>query len=177
VFTADHGEAFGQHGIFSHGGKYYEEESHVPGFVFAPPDAWRDPAVAARLTEIRENRGAFLSNIDLFPTLLDLAQIDPAPVRAQLEGYSAARPLPEDRRYLFSNCSDFRRCPIPFFGFYSRGVKYMFHADSKRWEAFDIMADPRDLHDVAATHMAEIGAAMPWLRQHSTAVRLLDGIW
>src|ERR1019366_1914775 len=128
--------------------KYYEEESHVPGFVFAPPAAWTDPGIAARLTELQANRGGVVSQIDPFPTLLDLAQIDQAPVRAQLEGNSVARPLPEDRRYLFSNCSDFRRCPIPFFGFYARGLKYMFHADSRHWEAFDVLADPRDLHDV-----------------------------
>ena len=62
VITADHGEAFGEHGLRFHGQTLFEEETRVPLLVAAPglaPHAVTAPA----------------SVIDLAPTLLELVGV------------------------------------------------------------------------------------------------------
>jgi arylsulfatase A-like enzyme len=64
VFTADHGEMFGEHGRFGHGRDYYEEIMRVPLIVAGPglPGGTRvDVAV---------------SLVDLMPTIADLLGIE-----------------------------------------------------------------------------------------------------
>ena len=60
IVTADHGEAFCEHGLFSHGNVPYEELIHVPLIVKFPGNE-----LAGR--EI----GALVELIDLCPTILD----------------------------------------------------------------------------------------------------------
>lgn len=60
AFTADHGEAFGEHGCWGHGLNLYREALHVPLLL-------RGPGVPAKV----ERGPAQL--LDLIPTLLDLA--------------------------------------------------------------------------------------------------------
>ena len=66
AFTADHGEAFGEHGCWGHGLNLYREAIHVPLLL-------RGPGVPSRA----ERRPVQL--LDLAPTLLDLAGCAPAP--------------------------------------------------------------------------------------------------
>lgn len=58
IFTADHGEAFGEHGLMRHGFEIWEELVHVAMIVHVP-------GVPAK--RVRERR----SLIDIAPTLLD----------------------------------------------------------------------------------------------------------
>jgi arylsulfatase A-like enzyme len=60
VLTADHGEAFGEHGMVRHGRELWEELVHVPLLVYIP-------GVAPHHVTLRR------SAIDLVPTLLDLS--------------------------------------------------------------------------------------------------------
>lgn len=64
ILTADHGEAFGEHGMYRHGFELWEELVRVPFIVYVP-------GVAPRRERVR--RGA----IDLVPTILDLMHVDP----------------------------------------------------------------------------------------------------
>jgi arylsulfatase A-like enzyme len=41
VVTSDHGEAFGEHGVETHGQSLFEEELHVPLIIYLPNDAGR----------------------------------------------------------------------------------------------------------------------------------------
>jgi arylsulfatase A-like enzyme len=59
VLASDHGEAFGDHGISTHGNGLYESLLRVPLFI-------RVPGVAARKSDVR------VTLVDLAPTLLDL---------------------------------------------------------------------------------------------------------
>jgi choline-sulfatase len=59
VVTSDHGEAFGEHGMYRHGSEVWEELVRVPLIVYVP-------GVPARRQNVRR------SGIDLVPTLLDL---------------------------------------------------------------------------------------------------------
>jgi len=67
VVTADHGEQFGEHGLFTHGNSLFLELLHVPLVVHAPG---RVPAggVVQRVVSLR----------DIPATLLDLAGLGPA---------------------------------------------------------------------------------------------------
>ena len=60
VITSDHGEAFGEHGLVSHGVSVYQEQVHVPLVVKLPGQ--REPQVAE----------SWVSSVDLVPTVLDL---------------------------------------------------------------------------------------------------------
>jgi choline-sulfatase len=64
VLTADHGEAFGEHGKFTHEETMFEEELRVPLVLCAPP--------SAGLGEARVS-SALVSTLDIMPTIVELA--------------------------------------------------------------------------------------------------------
>ncbi len=68
LFTADHGDEFFEHGQFGHGFNLYNETLKTPALIFYP--ATLSPA------RIKEN----VSIMDFFPTLCDLAGIEPPSV-------------------------------------------------------------------------------------------------
>jgi arylsulfatase A-like enzyme len=72
VFTSDHGEAFGEHGTFTHGLDLYHEVLAVPLVVRLPGGAGGGRRVDATV-----------QHIDLLPTLLSLAGVEGA---AELPG-------------------------------------------------------------------------------------------
>ena len=80
VLTSDHGESLGEHEFyFAHGGYAYEATTHVP-LVLRHPE--RIPA--GRRIEVP------VALIDLMPTLLELLEISPQGLNAQLQGTSLA---------------------------------------------------------------------------------------
>jgi arylsulfatase A-like enzyme len=62
IFTGDHGEAFGEHGFYFHGREIWDEVVRVPLLIRIPG---AKPRTVSRRT----------SNVDLAPTVLDLAGI------------------------------------------------------------------------------------------------------
>ena len=69
VVTSDHGEAFGEHGTFTHGQTLYQEELHVPFLLYLP---------TADGKGVRHGRvEAPMDLTDLTPTLLDALGIAP----------------------------------------------------------------------------------------------------
>ena len=73
VFTSDHGEMLGDHGLLGKQG-FYDQSYHVPLIIKAPDQPHRG-AVVEKFTE----------SVDLMPTLLDLANARPP---AHLDGHS-----------------------------------------------------------------------------------------
>ena len=67
VITSDHGEEFGEHGIFEHGHDLFPQSLHVPLLIMGPPDVPRG---------IRVEKSVSL--LDLAATLVDLAGLSPA---------------------------------------------------------------------------------------------------
>lgn len=65
AFTSDHGEAFGEHGLYFHGDQLFEEQIHVPLIIGAPGKV---SAASVAYT---------VSQFSLYPTLLKLAGIAP----------------------------------------------------------------------------------------------------
>ncbi|MBW2276367.1 MAG: sulfatase [Deltaproteobacteria bacterium] len=92
VITADHGEMFGPHGCYTHTYHFWEPVLRVPFVIWSPGMSGRG---------IYEDRP--FSHIDVAPTLLDLAGVEPS--GPELVGVSIVESLTEPRvgrdRYLF----------------------------------------------------------------------------
>ncbi len=79
IITADHGEAFGEHGIVGHGTQVFDEEIAIPLIVHHPA-ALRAGARSDLLVE----------TVDLMPTVLDLVGL---PIPEAVQGQSLVRVL------------------------------------------------------------------------------------
>ena len=74
IFTSDHGDLLGAHGgMHQKWHNAYEETIRVP-LIFSNPGLFPQPRVSSQLT----------SHVDLLPTVLGLAGLDPATLRQQL---------------------------------------------------------------------------------------------
>jgi arylsulfatase len=74
VFTSDHGEMAGSHGLRQKGNLVYDENFHVP-LVICHPDVGGGA-----------HTDALGSAVDLAPTILELAGIDPVDLRSEFGG-------------------------------------------------------------------------------------------
>lgn len=113
VFTSDHGEAFGEHKAIHHGFNLYDEQIHVPGFI----DGSFSTEERAQLSV---NQDAWLTHLDLFPTLLDLYGVHGtfalAPYERTLLGSSLFAPRPSRVPVPLTNCTALFPCPVPTWG-------------------------------------------------------------
>lgn len=83
IFTSDHGEAFGEHGSWTHGLDLYDEVLSVPLVIRLPGAAGAGQRVSTPV-----------QHIDLLPTIMGLCGIDPSglmPGAALLDGEGALR--------------------------------------------------------------------------------------
>jgi len=91
IITADHGEAFGEHGLYGHGWNVFDEFIHVPLIIKVPHQKGR---------KIK----ALVQNIDIMPTVLELTGI-PCPHQAQgksLFSLFSKTNAPPVHEYIFS---------------------------------------------------------------------------
>jgi arylsulfatase A-like enzyme len=82
IFTSDHGEMAGSHGLRQKGNLVYDENFHVP-FVVCHPDL-----------RVGSHTDALGSAIDLAPTLLDIAGVDAATVAERFPNFRGRSLLP-----------------------------------------------------------------------------------
>ena len=133
VFVSDHGEEFNDHGSFGHGHSIYQELLHVPLLVHAPG---RVPA--RRISHA-------VSTIDISPTVLELADVDPLPYA---EGRSLVPDIfgepPNRPAVAFSEFQDERRVLVSSrWKFITRGNLTV--------SLFDLEADPGEEHQLDVT--------------------------
>jgi choline-sulfatase len=137
VFTADHGEAFGEHGETHHGRHIWEEIVRIPLVVYLPRVAPR--RIARRI-----------SAIDIAPTVLELAGLAEDPFA---RGRSFVREL---------YGADLPERPIlidqprnPYYplkrAFIEGGYKLHYLPEARTYLLFDLSNDPGETHDLAAT--------------------------
>lgn len=69
IFTSDHNEAFGEHGMGGHFAGFYEEQTHVPFWIYVPEKILDEHPEWRRALE--GNRNVMVSNLDVLPTVLD----------------------------------------------------------------------------------------------------------
>jgi arylsulfatase A-like enzyme len=160
VTTADHGEAFLEHGLIEHGGRLHDEVVRVP-LLLAGPGIPAGRRVSAPV-----------AHVDLLPTILDLLRI-PAP--AWIEGRSLVglvtgreaesafgdRPLYSETRTDTALAAERREVSFPAPAFMVRRgsrklLRYPDGAGGYRYELYDVASDPDERHDL---HAAEGEAA------------------
>ena len=154
--TADHGEAFGEHGERSHGFFLYDETVHVPLLVKLQQQ--RSPGIRI------ESRARL---VDVAPTLLQVAGIEPPP---SMQGESLLSLAKEgiagpgithtkDEAGVLGNRAVYSETDYPHRAFgwsalYSwRAGKYLY-IDAPQPELYDLVVDPGALNNLAKSSKA-----------------------
>ena len=169
VFTADHGESLGEHGLlFEHGPLPYNTTAHVPLFLVRPG------AIAAQRV------GRPVELVDLYPTLRDLAL--PGAEAAGLEGKSLLPLLaggPEEQvarfRQAFSEAGSrwnhgyFTSVQEQTWKLVQRRPGRRAAGKPLRYELYDLASDPLETRDLAAERPEEVrrlrGALLAWMKE------------
>jgi arylsulfatase A-like enzyme len=147
IVLSDHGEGFWEHGLWEHGNSLYNELLHIPLIIRAPGRI----AEGKTITQL-------VRNLDLLPTILDLAGI-----RYDHNNYRGISLLPlmlgeggeNSRRLAFS---EFPHSKIIF----GRTIQSLTEKlidpsqDSKPLEYYDLMKDPAERNNLNATESVRI---------------------
>ena len=141
VYTSDHGDMLGDHGLFTKGAMFYEDGVNVPLIVKYPGQT--EGARSRRLVNLR----------DLFATLYIAAGGD-AGLRPE------SLPLQEEKERTFA-LTEYRGCgkfdladfPHPILATMIRDEvwKLNLYHDSQEMQLFNLEEDPKELHDLSAT--------------------------
>jgi len=140
IFTSDHGEEFLQHGDFLHK-ELYDEHIRIPLIMNFPGDHPYNGQ------SIRQQ----VSLVDLMPTLLDYLAL-PVPVMTQgtiltttLEGKPIDLPVFSER-IVISDLPDMKKAMRTL------DWKYIWWKNTQKKELFDLISDPLEQKNVAATN-------------------------
>lgn len=139
VFTADHGEEFGEHGSGSHRFKLYSELTRVPFFI-------HHPGVAPR--RVRSN----VSSVDLLPTLRSILGLPASEQDAGVDlvpHYAAVGEVDEGRPLFASRTTGvaWKRSVV-------RGRHKLIQTRPGGDELYDLASDPGEQRDLAAEEPA-----------------------
>lgn len=138
ILTADHGEAFWQHGVWGHGRHIFDEFVKIPFLIRMPGVA----EVAGRRIEQP------VSLKDLLPTFLDLTGLA---IPEDLEGESllpliAGDTAPFEKRPVFTRGT---HGVNPEFGLRYGRYKWIYRVHGGIYQLYDMVEDPLELHDLA----------------------------
>jgi arylsulfatase A-like enzyme/Tfp pilus assembly protein PilF len=138
ILTADHGEGLGDHGEGQHGFFVYDSTIHV-SLIVRPPSA----VGGGRVVD------AAVSHVDIFPTVLDAAGLS-APKR--VHGQSLLAMIAGENVELDRGVYSESLYPLLHYGW--APLRAIRTDNSKlisapRPEVFDIIADPRETHDLS----------------------------
>ena len=132
VLLSDHGEEFAEHGGWLHGNGFFAEALDVPLLV-KPPGGRRESVASGRAQQI-----------DVLPTILDLAGLAPPP---GVEGVSLLRPADLSRRPAFAYLGQDGKSAVSVVAGRWKLVRF---EKPRGWLAlYDLVADPGETTDVA----------------------------
>jgi arylsulfatase A-like enzyme len=142
IVSADHGETFGEHGMYKHAFEVWEVLTRIPLLISGP-------GIQARRIEQRR------SHIDLAPTVLDLMGV---PVPAEFQGKSLVPELrgqaPESREPILVELTEDSHNP-PRRALLSGDYKIIDFGRSK-FQLYDVRSDPGELKDLAKEKPEEL---------------------
>lgn len=153
-YTADHGEAYGEHrNENDHSSTVFDEEIRVPQWIDAPEGTLSEREISG----YRRNEEALISQYDQAATLLDLLGVwdDPAlgPFRRRMLGTPASRPIPE-RPLPLTNVSWVWEYHRPNWGMMLGPLKVLAQIEDPEYLCFDVLKDPAEKHDLGAAACA-----------------------
>lgn len=165
----DHGEAFGEHGLFGHERIAFEEVLHIPFTL-------RAPFLVEPATRVIQP----VSSVDLTPTLLTLLGFDTS--TADFDGLNALGRIPDDRKVYFSGWM--QQSPA---GFVKANRKFIYYPTTKTVSVYDLSIDPLELIriELPEQQVCEIAdGIIAWrknsifrLNQEQTGKKTLFGGW
>jgi arylsulfatase A-like enzyme len=135
AITSDNGESFGQHNQRIHSFSIYEPAVHVP-LILLHPSLRHQPRRMARIGQ----------HIDIVPTLLGALGVEAPSDWQGKDLLAAADNQADERAYFFCTGNEI------ILGLRDGRFKYHYHLQSATEELFDVAADPRELHNLAAGH-------------------------
>jgi arylsulfatase A-like enzyme len=130
IVAADHGEAFGEHGVYYHTSDIYSEQAHIPLFIYYP-------GIQPRIIDTPQTL------IDLAPTVLELLGLPP------LEGAQGRSFAPllvgqkPDDMPVFSEWKNRRAIAVG-------GYRLICDMMTNSCELFDIVSDVEERQDISA---------------------------
>jgi arylsulfatase A-like enzyme len=143
IVTADHGEAFGEHGFYKHAFEIWDVLTHVPLLVFGPGVKPR------RITERR-------SHIDLAPTILDIMGFPPEPsfVGKSMLPELAGAPA-DNREPILSELTEDSH-NLPRRSFILGDYKLIALLDVRKFQLFNLAKDPGEEQDLATSEPGKL---------------------
>jgi len=142
VVTSDHGEAFGEHRVLTHGHSLFEEEIRVPLIMKVPGQQH------ARRVE------SPVSILDIYPTVLDAAGIDRPGRLAGVSLLPATRDAPTSDRPIVSELDRGKVADRTLT--WRRWKLYQRESPDRSVSLFDLQNDPAERHDVSAAHRKRV---------------------
>lgn len=176
IYTSDQGYSLGEFGL-SEKHYAYEQVMRVPMVVRYPT-----------LIKPGTDRPQMVLNLDLAPTILDLADAKPL---AGMDGKSWARLFREDnpewrRDFLFAYASEWVEPLPPMHALRTETHKLVVHESKPVRELYDLVADPLERHDLyddpaSASVRADLEKRLEALKRElqfaPREVRLLEKAW
>lgn len=158
VFTSDHGEAFGEHGIHGHPNQLHEELLAVPLVFFAPG------RIAPRRFFAR------VGTIDVLPTLRRLLGLPAAhqDAGADLSGSLLRGAEPDARAHFAMRYSDLLSPPLVRRAVYADGFKMVTSSPSGRRQLFELEHDPTEGRDLATREAPRVARMLGLLDELAT---------
>jgi arylsulfatase A-like enzyme len=151
IVTADHGEAFREHGVMLHTTTLFEEMIHVPLLVRLPPRFGRQPPRWTGVVELR----------DLFPTLCHALHLScgVGTARSLLRDFRARTPPAGRARAWTSDSGSFALGAIV-----TDRRKLVLEMKARRAALYDLQTDPSEHRDLSQTDPARVRRLVRRLR-------------
>jgi len=157
IFTSDHGEAFFEHGNWTHGLDIYNEVIKVPLIVYIPNTSPQE------ITK-------FSQGIDLMPTILKLVGL---PVPDQVQGINLFGK--EYNKFIISQHFGNRKRAI-----IKDNWKFIINYDSGRGingrELYDIVDDPAERINLTETNVAKVNELESQLESYIGSLKIYDSM-
>ncbi len=145
TYVSDHGEQLREKGAVGHTGTLYDEEIRVPFWVAAP----KGTLSAAEEEALRGHAKRHVTQLDVFPTMLDLLGLWDAPETARFKDRIAGQSLlragyEEGRAVVMSNCTELWACAFKNWGAMRGTKKLIANQGDRSWNCFDVASDPKE---------------------------------
>ena len=154
ILSADHGEAFGEHGLYYHSHSLYEEEIRVPCVV-------KPPHFGASGREI----AGLVRNMDISPTILDYCGVT-APENIQgrtLRPFIVSQQNPHLPSCLETHSAQKKK---HLMAYRTEDHKLIDQLPAEATELYDLKADPEERNNLLTAGPSGGGQSIPELENH-----------